>query len=295
MAPDRLSGAAAEKSRVEREILFLTVRTSPMRVSNSVWPVRLTQLPPRGPQPIRRWTPVLALVPLMGAAMVSCSDSVAVTRGVGAIVQEQRTLRPIQSVEVNGGIDLTIHVRGDGDQGRLPIATKRDTLVWIDAPEDLIPLVIVEPRGSVLRVGPKDGVRLDPIPTVEVYTDRLVSVVADGAGDVRVTMDLLEGGTIPELSLLSRGAVDFHGEGRLGRLVVDQSGSGDMHLENLAASVAEIHSSGSGDVWADVSGRVRVRLTGACDLFLTGTAVVEELEILGSGKVHRSAEAPGLR
>lgn len=263
-----------------------------MRVSNSVRPVRLTQLPSNGPSLIRSWARLLVLVPLVGAVTFSCSDPVAVTRGVGAIVQEQRTLRHIDSIEVHGGIDLTILVRGYEGGGVLPIGSARDTLVWIDAPEDLIPLVVIEARGAILHVGPKNGARLDPIPTVEVYTDRLVSVVADGSGDVRLKMDSVEGSTIPELALLSRGAVDFHAEGRVGRLVVDQAGSGDMHLESLAASIAEISSSGSGDVWVDASDRARVKLTGACDLFLTGTAVVADLQVVGSGSVHRSA-APG--
>lgn len=235
---------------------------------------------------------VPSLLLLLGGSAVSCSDPVAVTRGVGAIVQERRNLRPIDAIEVHGGIDLSIKVGPGIGDALSPTSSEPETLVWIDAPEDLIPLVVIETHGSTLRIGPKDGARLDPVPTIEVYTSRLVSVVADGSGEVRLVMAAPDGKLRPTLSLTSRGAVDFQAKGQVGEIVVEQSGAGDMHLGGLTASVARISSSGSGDVWADASKRAQVSLKGSCELYLTGTATIEKQVVLGSGKIHRSAGPP---
>ena len=225
-----------------------------------------------------------------GVSAISCSDPVAVTRGVGPIVQERRTLRPVDSIDVKGGIDLSIQVGGAGLEPASSSSSGRETLVWIDAPEDLIPLVVIEVRGSTLQVRPKNGARLDPVPTIEVFTSRLSSVVADGAGEVRLVIDPAEGRTPALLSLTSEGAVDFEAKGRVAKLVVRQSGAGDMHLSDLSALVADISSSGSGDVWVQASERASVTLKGACDLYLSGLATVDEQVVLGSGKIHRSAD-----
>lgn len=239
-----------------------------------------------------------ALVAVGGAALLAaCTRPVTVVHGSGASVQERRALRPVERVTVEGGLELTVHVVGSGDGPLASFSRGGDSYLWIDAPEDILHLIQHVVTGDHLTLRVRDGLRLDPVPSLELTVRRLAELEASGTGEV----DLRVGGApapgsppmCERLRIVARGSIDVRGSGTVGALEILHDGSGELHLERLRAGALRHRSGGSGDAWAFVDGPVEVELLGSSDLHLGGGAVIERLDARGDGKVVRPTRESG--
>ena len=208
-----------------------------------------------------------------------------VVRGTGSIVQERRPLRHTDRVVLEGELDVSIDLVAAQSAS---VGGVRDTVVWIEGANDLLEYVETEVvDGSELHVRYRDGVRLDPTPTIEIQCGRLVRLAALGAGTVRV-QGLGAGVRDGEhVRVEAHGAVDVRGSGAVDRLVLVQTGAAELHLSKVAAREVEHSSTGAGDAWIHATDRVTTSLRGACDLHLKGDATGEQ-SVVGVGQVHRS-------
>lgn len=245
----------------------------------------------RSPLRPRRLLRPAAAVAVSLALLPSCEPGAVVVRGTGAPVQERRAFRHAERLVVEGGLDVTVRVVGNGE-GPLPrFSSGGESILWIEAPEDIVHLVEHVVSGDQLTLRTRDGVRLDPVPSVELTVRRLVELTALGSGeiDLEVGDEENEGGPpmAERLSIVARGSVDMRALGTVGALEVTQEGSGDLRLERLRAAQLRHTSRGAGDTWVHVDGPVEVELLGSCDLHIAGDAVVERIETHGSGEVHR--------
>ncbi|MEM1448177.1 MAG: DUF2807 domain-containing protein [Planctomycetota bacterium] len=232
------------------------------------------------------WASALAVAASV-ATTPGCYEATVVVRGTGSIVQERRPLRHTDRVVLEGELDVSIDLVAAQSAS---VGGVRDTVVWIEGANDLLEYVETEVvDGSELHVRYRDGVRLDPTPTIEIQCGRLVRLAALGAGTVRIQG--LGAGVRPgeTVRLEAHGAVDVRGSGAVDRLVVVQTGAADMHLSKVTAREVEHSSMGSGDAWIHATGHVTTSLKGATDLHLRGDPTVEQSS-LGVGKVHRADE-----
>jgi hypothetical protein len=101
-----------------------------------------------------------------------------------------------------------------------------------------------------------------------------------GSGDLTI-----ENYDQPTLSLIIDGSGDVHGVGRAGRLTLRTNGSGDVELDDLEVTDAEIDSTGSGEVVVGPTGDANIRLSGSGDVDLTRRPKSLQTDVSGSGEV----------
>lgn len=262
----------------------------------------MERVPPRS-EPMRAPSPLSflktgAMVACASIALLTaCTSEVPMVHGSGPPVQERREFRPVERVTVEGGLELTVHVVGSGDGPLARFSRGGESFLWIEAPEDIVHLVEHVVSGDHLTLRVRDGLRLDPVPSLELTVRRLAELEARGAGEVDLRMgDVAAAGAAPmseRLRIIARGSVDVRGSGAVGALEILQEGSGDLRLERLRAGALVHRSRGSGDAWAHVDGPVKVELLGSCDLHLGGDAVIERIDARGDGEVIRPTRESG--
>jgi hypothetical protein len=152
--------------------------------------------------------------------------------------------------------------------------------VNVRAGEKVIGDIRTEVRDGTLYVsydGPsvRDGRLL-----VEASTPSVEAIAITDAADVVV--DGLAGDA---LDLRVSGAGDIDARGRVERLTVDASGSGDADLAELAADDATVELSGSGDVDVRAIDRLAAEVSGAGDLAYRGDPRVRR-QVSGSGEIE---------
>lgn len=238
-----------------------------------------------GTDAVRRALPrtSLAFVVALTAVVTACSDGTVVIRGAGSIVQERRELRPVDEIVLSGELDVIVRLVA---ASHAATGGKSEAVVWIEGASDLIDHVRTIMHGSSLHVDYRDGVRLDPLPTIEIQCSRLRVLTAQGTGTVRIS-DLgigLRPGETCEIE--ARGTVDIRASGEVESLVLRQMGAADLHFADVIAGTVDHGSVGNGDAWIHATDHVSTSIVGATDLFVTGTATVEE-SVAGSGQVHR--------
>ena len=231
------------------------------------------------------------------ALISACTAQAPVVHGSGAPVQERREFRPVERVTVGGGLELTVHVVGSGDGPLARFSQGGDSFLWIEAPEDIVHLVEHVVSGDHLTLRVRDGLRLDPVPNLELTVRRLAELEARGAGEVDLRMGGEAAAGAPpmceDLRIVARGSADVRGSGTVGSLEILQEGAGDLRLERLRASALRHRSHGSGNTWALVDGPVEVELLGSCDLHLSGDATIERIDVQGDGEVLRPTPGSG--
>ncbi len=231
---------------------------------------------------VRPRTP-LAFVVALAAVVTGCSDGTVVIRGAGSIVQERRQLRHTDEIVLSGELDVIVRLVPASDAAT---GGNTDAVVWIEGASDLIDHVRTIMHGSSVHVDYRDGVRLDPLPTIEIQCSRLRVLSARGTGTVRIS-DLgigLRPGETCEID--ARGTVDIRASGEVESLVLRQMGAADLHFADVIAGTVDHSSAGNGDAWIHATDHVTTSILGSTDLFVTGTATVVE-SIAGGGQVHR--------
>ena len=209
--------------------------------------------------------------------------------GNGERVSEVRPLQGFSAVSCDGSLDVTIH---RGDEFRVEVS--------IDS--NLLPLVHTDVSGDVLRI---DSDRIgDTVagPNVIVTMPALRSAALNGSGTVWAggfqetqpvslvldgSGDLAFAGDASRVDVRLSGSGDTRLQGTADALSVNLDGSGTVDAYNFAATTADVALSGSGDVAASVSGSVRVSLSGSGTVDLYGDAVLERIEVSGSGEIRR--------
>lgn len=101
---------------------------------------------------------------------------------------------------------------------------------------------------------------------------RVDRLTVDAAGSGNVTIDTLD---VRQLEVRQNGAGDIRAAGRADEIDLDSAQAGDVSLAGVRSRRATVHQSGSGDVALQVSGRLRVSLDGAGDVYVDGSPQVE--------------------
>jgi hypothetical protein len=154
--------------------------------------------------------------------------------------------------------------------------------VRVRAGEKVIGDVRTEVRDGTLRVTfDHDGFGGDDV-VVEASVPELTAIEASGSGDIEAV-----GIDADAFELRSDGSADIALEGTAGRLTLLLDGSGDADLAGLAAGVARVAVSGSGDAEVRAGERLDVAVDGSGDVRYHGNPALTQ-HVDGSGDLSRA-------
>jgi hypothetical protein len=88
-----------------------------------------------------------------------------------------------------------------------------------------------------------------------------------------------------EATISGSGKINLNGS--TGKTTVTVSGSGDLKGEGLKTDVAEVQTTGSGNVHLNVSKTISAQIVGSGNVYYTGTATIAKSQTIGSGRIHK--------
>ena len=209
--------------------------------------------------------------------------------GNGERATEVRPLEGFSAIDSEGSLDVQV-TRGDTFRvevsidsnllDRVRTRVSGDTLTiddeWIG---DTLPGPHVIVTMPVLRRASING--SGAISVTGCNQAEPISLTIDGSGELGFA------GSVPRADVRISGSGDARLRGAAPGLAVTVEGSGAVDAIDLAATTADFSISGSGDVAATVSGSARVSISGSGSVDIFGGAVLERVDISGSGSVTR--------
>jgi hypothetical protein len=213
--------------------------------------------------------------------------------GSGVVAQEDRTVIGITGVVLAG-------------EGTLYIEQGSAEELIVTAEDNLLPYILTEVQGGILKIRTRSNVCLEPTQSIEYHLTvvSLESVVLSGVGDITV-LDLSAtqlsltlsgaGGNVEvtnldadELDVVLSGVGDFAISGTVDVQHVNITGIGDYDARDLASLDAVISIVGSENQTATVrvSDMLTVTILGNGTVFYIGDPFVDS-DITGSGSVQQ--------
>lgn len=243
-------------------------------------------------------TILILLVFIVSAALLLKNGNVFTVNTTGMSTQETRNVEPFNRIVFQGNGSVTL-VQSD------------KTNVSVSADENVIGEVVTTSDGKTLTIAYKrpfwnaflfEDARVD----VTVGSPTIENVQLSGAGAIKgsgirtQSLDIaLEGtGTITldgvQTDLLTTrlsGTGDITIAGNTGRELVYIIGTGTYHGESLMSDEAGIRISGSGDAYVHAEKELNASVSGIGDVLYTGTPVISNDSVTGSGSVRSIGES----
>lgn len=210
-----------------------------------------------------------------------------------SIVEVRQVTQPFDFIELNNKINLII---------------TQDSLysLKVEAGENLMPLIFTEISGNKLNIRSdnKCSFLRDYKKPINVYVScpNIKEILYKGYGDISATnllnfpdfMIQADGGTgtvsLPlnstEIKIKQHaGPADFRLSGQTDNIFVYTNGMGWIYTENVVAKTGHVSSSGTGDVFVNVTDQLRVEIRHIGNVNYFGNPTVNITEQSGSGKV----------
>lgn len=216
--------------------------------------------------------------------MTACG--VRTIQGSGDVVTESRDVSGFDGVS-HTGIGQVIITQG-GEES-----------LTIEADDYLMQYITSEVNGGTLELGFKDGVRIDPTPSIvfRVSVKNLTAIDSVGTGLIEmeklntdqlelattgtgsITIDEL---TASDLMVAAEGTGTINLAGTVESQEVERVGTGDYDAPNLESRTASVNNTGTGSVVIWVLDSLDVVITGVGDVSYFGSPSVTE-SITGTG------------
>jgi hypothetical protein len=224
------------------------------------------------------------LLALSGCAIiVSGNDDVQVksvfssdaTVGDGRLAHERRSAGSVSAIDVSGPLEVNVRV------GPAPS-------LELDADSNLLPLIRTEVTGGTLRMWVEGNVRSNNSLRVTYTVPTLTQARASGSG--RLTISELNGAPL-DFSKSGSGSVQL--SGRVSRLDVQQSGSGQVNASALRTGDANVTLNGPGRLsLGQVQGNaLTANVHGSGSLQAGGSVAALNAHVHGSGGANLTALA----
>lgn len=225
---------------------------------------------------------------VIGISLTSCYRDSFGLQGSGPVVAESRNPGNFNGVDLSIDANVILH---------------QDSFchVVVHAQSNLFPVLKTNLHGSTLSVGFSRTV-CDHAPiTIDLYAPSYVLAKISGSGSVQSDNAVINGNFTAGIS--GSGAIGLDGlqansvdctisgsgsirlSGTSSSVKTHTSGSGDMHLFDLAGQYGTVDVSGSGNVEINVSQTLDVEISGSGDVYYKGTPAVNA-DISGSGHLH---------
>jgi hypothetical protein len=214
-------------------------------------------------------------------------------KGNGKIVTEKRTTTNYDEIKIGGAFDVELIAGKEGD-------------ISLKGEENLLPLIIVEVEGNVLKIYPKKNTNMSsssgktivvtvPFESISdlslggsgsiigkstIKTDRFTTKLS-GSGDIVLTVDATD--VIATLS----GSGDITLKGKATNYDCKLSGSGDISSYELQALDCNAAMSGSGNIRVNCSNNLVARISGSGDIEYKGDPKTKDTKVSGSGRISK--------
>lgn len=211
-------------------------------------------------------------VAIMIMAIVMLSCNVVGERGNGNVVKQERKVESFNAIDVSGAFEVYL------SQGT-------NQSVFVEADENLLPMIRTEVRGGTLMIGNEKPIRNSKSLKVYITVPELKSIELSGAVNLTSQNKLsftelgleISGATetnlelaVQKLEINSSGGSKMRFTGMANKVDLDVSGAADIQAYDLMAEVVSVNISGAGDaevyatkeLYADVSGAASVRYKG---------------------------------
>ena len=208
----------------------------------------------------------------MQVKSVFSSDAVV---GDGHLAHERRAAGNVSAIDVTGPLEVNVRV------GAAPS-------LEVEADSNLLPMIRTEVAGGALRMWVEGSARSGNSLRVTCTLPALTEVNAAGAG--RLTISELNGGP---LSFSKTGSGSANLSGRVSRLDVQQTGSGQINASALHSTDANLAMNGSGRMSLGQvrGGALTVNMHGSGSLQAGGMVTSLNAHVRGSGGADLSALA----
>jgi len=167
--------------------------------------------------------------------------------------------------------------------GRVSVRVERKAAprVLIRFDRNLLELISVQSDGATVKIGMSASFRSNLELRLDIVLNAMESIENNGSADVAIAQ-LSE----PRLLIDSPGSGNVSAAGRVERLIVRLSGSGDLSAGDLAASACEVSASGSGNASLRCSESVSGELSGAGSLSVAGNPKRRSVRSLGASEIE---------
>jgi hypothetical protein len=232
---------------------------------------------------------LIAILLVFTIALSGCT--IYMTTGSGTLVQEDRTVSNVQSVEFTSVGQLTI-VQGGSES------------LVVEAEDNIISHITTDMHGTTLVIGFDDGAQNMITPTRMISYTLTVTDLSDielsGAGNISmdeltadtVTIQLSGAGNIDigtltadSLTVSLPGAGNISINGTVGEEGLELSGFGNFNANDLQASVANVNVSGAGNASVWVTDTLNVDISGAGSVEYYGSPDITQ-DISGVGVLN---------
>jgi len=209
---------------------------------------------------------ILAVTTLM---IQSCSQEDRLKlEGSGNLVTESRDANSFNSVNVSSALDgVTINYGTEES-------------ITVTADDNIMSQVITEVSGNSLKVDLKDGNYRDFTVEVVIVTSSFEQLSLNGTTDVEINgfedLDFFE--------IDTRGTGNITMNGSADKLVIDQSGTGNIEAFDFPVENCEVMMSGTGNSELKVAEMLEGNLTGTGDLLYKGSTSLD-IKDTGVGQV----------
>ena len=215
-------------------------------------------------------------------------------KGNGNQKTEKRTTIEYDEIKLQGYFDVDLVAGKEGE-------------IIVEAEENLLPFIMVEVEGNVLKIFQEKGKNLQssrgkkilvtvPFEKIsalnlsgsgnintknQIQTDKFVATLS-GSGDLNIDVDATD------VEARLSGSGDLRLKGKSDKLTARISGSGDISANELITKDAEAAISGSGDIKVNCSGNLNARVSGSGDIFYSGEPKSRDTKVSGSGNIKKN-------
>ena len=194
-------------------------------------------------------------------------------KGEGPIETEIRSVSDFSEIVADGSIDVTV-------------VKDNEYKVVLTGYGNLIPIFETKVNGDRLTLQYENryhNVRNDNL-EIEVHTPYVEKLVLNGSGDAVITSGFVQEKI--EGKINGSGNISVN-NCEVTTLTADINGSGTFKSTSTEADNVFTYISGSGDIYVHVNEFLKVRSSGSGDVWYSGDPDITDIDISGSGDVHK--------
>jgi hypothetical protein len=173
--------------------------------------------------------------------------------GSGNVASEKRDLADFNEIEVGGVVQVEA-------------TAGKDFSVEVEADDNLLPLVITEVSGGVLRLRTEKNITTKNSIRVRITAPNIESLEVSGAS--KVSLDNVSN---ENLQIDASGASKITVAGETANLTIDVSGASKIDAENLQSESATVDASGASGVKVFAANELRADASGASNIAYAGS------------------------
>jgi hypothetical protein len=227
---------------------------------------------------------------LFTIVILLASCSVLGERGNGNVIKQERKVSAFDAIDVSGAFDVYLSLGSSQS-------------VFIEADENLQPLIRAEVSGNTLRIDNKKPIHDAKSLKVYITVTDLKRIELSGAVDLqsenKLTLNELaveiSGATdanldiaVQKLEINSSGGSKLKFSGMANKVDMDISGAVDIHAFDLMAEIVNIDISGAGDAEVTATKELYADISGAASVRYKGDPAKIDSNVSGAGSVKKA-------